>query len=79
MQPCTGVSSYASTVYRYLFYVQRGENFTPVRNLATVSYKRETTKRFGVKSVCRLSSGKTGTGSAYVTFAILNHSCILLT
>ena len=29
----------------------RGENFTPVRNLATVSCKRET--RFGVKSVCR--------------------------
>ena len=31
----------------------RGENFTPVRNLATVSCKRETTTRFGVKSVCR--------------------------
>ena len=30
----------------------RGENFTPVRNLATVSCKRETAKRFGVKSVC---------------------------
>ena len=29
----------------------RGENFTPVRNLATVSCKRET--HFGVKSVCR--------------------------
>ena len=26
---------------------------TPVRNLATVSCKRETTKRFGVKSVYR--------------------------
>ena len=31
----------------------RGENFTPVRNLATVSCKRETTTHFGVKSVCR--------------------------
>ena len=31
----------------------RGENFTPERNLATVSCKRETTSRFGVKSVCR--------------------------
>ena len=30
----------------------RGENFTPVRNLATVSCKRETTTRFGLKSVC---------------------------
>ena len=29
----------------------RGENFTPVRNLATVSCKDETTTRFGVKSV----------------------------
>ena len=31
----------------------RGENFTPVRNLATVSCKRETTSHFSVKSVCR--------------------------
>ena len=31
----------------------RGQNFTPVRNLATVSCKREMTTRFGVKSVCR--------------------------
>ena len=31
----------------------RGENFTPGRNLATASCKRETTTRFGVKSVCR--------------------------
>ena len=31
-----------------------GENFTPVRNLATVSCKRETTTRFGVKSASRL-------------------------
>ena len=30
----------------------RGENFTPVRNLATVSCKRETITSFGVKSVC---------------------------
>ena len=29
-------------------------DFTPVRNLAAVSCKRETTTRFGVKSVCRL-------------------------
>ena len=29
----------------------QGENFTPVRNLATVSCKHETTTRFGVKSV----------------------------
>ena len=31
----------------------RGANFTPVQNLATVSCKRETTTRFGGKSVCR--------------------------
>ena len=31
----------------------RGENFTPVQNLAMVSCKRETTTRFCVKSVCR--------------------------
>ena len=36
-----------------LRFLYRGENFTPVRNLATVSCKRETTNRFGVKSVCR--------------------------
>ena len=30
-----------------------GENFTSVRNLATVSCKGEATTRFGVKSVCR--------------------------
>ena len=35
-------------------FLYRGENFTPVRNLAAVSCKRETTTRFGVKSVCRL-------------------------
>ena len=50
----------------------RGENFTPVRNLATVSCKRETTTRFGVNSVCRWP----GTGSACVMFAILNRTCI---
>ena len=54
-------------------FLYRGENFTPVRNLAAVSCKRETTTRFGVKSVCR----QTGTGSACVMFAILNHTCIL--
>ena len=30
----------------------RGENFTPVQNLATVSCKLEMTTRCGVKSVC---------------------------
>ena len=34
-------------------FLYRGENFTLVRNLAAVSCKRETTTRFGVKSVCR--------------------------
>ena len=53
----------------------RGEDFTPVRNLATVSCKRQTTTRFGVKSVCR----QTGTSSARIMFAILNHTCILST
>ena len=33
-------------------FLYQGENFTPVRNLATVSCKHETTTRFGVKSVC---------------------------
>ena len=31
----------------------QGENFTSVRNLPTVSCKRESTTRFGFKSVCR--------------------------
>ena len=53
----------------------RGENFTPVRNLTTVSCKREMTTRFGVKSFCR----QTGTGSACVMFVILNLTCILST
>ena len=53
----------------------RGENFTPVRNLTTVSCKREMTTRFGVKSVCRV----TGTGSSCVMFVILNLTCILST
>ena len=44
----------------------RGENFTPLRNFAKVSCKREMTTRFGVKSVCRW----TGTGCANVLFAI---------
>ena len=47
---------------------------TPVR-IATLSCKRETTTRFGVKSICRW----TGTGSAYVRFAILNRTCLLST
>ena len=34
-------------------FLYRGENFPPVRNLATVSRKRETSNRFGVKSVSR--------------------------
>ena len=33
-------------------FLYRGENFTAVRNPATVSCKRETTTSFGVKSVC---------------------------
>ena len=33
--------------------LSRRENFTPVRDLATVSCQRETTTRFGVKAVCR--------------------------
>ena len=53
----------------------RGENFAPERKLATVSCKNKTNTRFGVKSVCRW----TGTGSACVMFAILNHTYILLT
>ena len=51
-------------------FLYQGENFTLVLNLATVSCKRETTTHFGVK---------TGTGSAFVMFAILNHTCILST
>ena len=54
---------------RFLYW---GKNFTPVRNLAMVSCKRETTTRFSVKWVCQL----TGTGSACVMFAILNHTCM---
>ena len=53
----------------------RGENFTPVRNLATVSCERETTTRFGVNSVCRWP----GTGSACVMFAIFNCTFTLST
>ena len=34
-------------------YLYRGKNFTPVRNLATVSSKRETPTCFGVKLFCR--------------------------
>ena len=34
-------------------FLYRSENYTPVRNFATVSCKRETTTRFDVKSVCR--------------------------
>ena len=52
----------------------------PVRNLATVSCnswrKRETTTRFGARSVCRLEAWK---GSACLVFAILNHTCVLPT
>ena len=57
------------------WFSHRAENFTPVRNLATVSCKRETITHFGVKSVCRW----TGTGSACVMLAILNQTCILST
>ena len=51
----------------------RGENLTPVRDLATVSCKRKMTARFSVKSVCRY----TGTGSVCVMFGILSLTCIL--
>ena len=34
-------------------FLYQGENFIPLRNLATVSCKLETTTRFGVKSVCQ--------------------------
>ena len=44
-------------------FLYRDENFTPVRNLAALSCKREATTRFGVKLVCR----QTGTGSACVS------------
>ena len=47
--------------------LNRGENFTPLRNFAKVSCKREMTTRFGVKSVCRW----TGTGCACVMFCDL--------
>ena len=52
-----------------------GENFTPVWNLAMVSWKHKTATRFSVKSVFR----STGMGSACVMFATLNHTYILLT
>ena len=58
----------------WCFFSYRGENFTPVRNLATVSCKRETSTRVG-RLVCKW----TGKGSACVMFAILNHTCILST
>ena len=57
----TPVPSHSSTflymippqnVMSSLQFSHRGENFTPVRDFATVSCKRETTTRFGVKSVC---------------------------
>ena len=41
-----GASHLGVSSPRFLY---RGENFTPVRNLAAVSCKRETTTRFGVK------------------------------
>ena len=53
----------------------QGENFTPVRNFATVSCKHETTTHFGLKLVCRW----TGTGNACAIFAIFNRMCILST
>ena len=45
-----GASHPSASSPRFLY---RGKNFTPVRNFATVSCKRETTTRFGMKSVCR--------------------------
>ena len=50
----TATKSYASASHpgvSSLRLSHRGENFTPVRNLATVSCKHETTTRFGVISV----------------------------
>ena len=57
----------------FTLFLVLGREFTPVRYLATVSCKCKTTTRFGVKTVYRYS----GTGSACVMFAILNHKCIL--
>ena len=37
----------------FVYMIPAGENFTPVRNLATVSCKHEMTTHFSVKSVCR--------------------------
>ena len=48
---CHAGASHASVSSPRFLY--RGENFTLVRNLATVSCKLQTTTRFGVKSVCR--------------------------
>ena len=45
-----GASHPSVSSLRFLY---RGENFSPVRNRATVSCKHETTTHFGVKSVCR--------------------------
>ena len=45
-----GASHPGASSPRFLY---RSENFTPVRNLPTVSCKPETTTRFGVKLVCR--------------------------
>ena len=59
--------------------LQRSENFVPARNLATVSCKRGTTTRSGVKS----ASWWAGTGSTCVLFlidaifTIWIHACIL--
>ena len=71
-KPHAGASHPGVSSPRLLY---RSENFTPVRNLATVSSKRETNTRFGVNSICRWP----GTGSACVMFAILNRTCILST
>ena len=50
----------------------RGENLSPVRNLATVSCIRETTRRFGVPIDWNWKHTRN-------VFAILNHTCILST
>ena len=46
-----GASHPGVSLPRFLY---RGENFTPVRNLAAVSCKRETTTRFGVTEISLL-------------------------
>ena len=52
---CHAGASHPGVISPQLLY--RSENFTPVRNFATVPCKREPTTRFGVKSVFRFAGG----------------------